>query len=69
MWTREVTETRNGRTSVHRVGPLVGLSIVMLWGAVVTFIITVVAMATHTWAADEDISLGLWKMCLGSICV
>ncbi|KAI0225569.1 hypothetical protein LSAT2_023677 [Lamellibrachia satsuma] len=69
MSTREITETRNGRTSVHRVGPLAGLSAVMLWGAVVAFIITLVAMATPNWIAVGGNSQGLWKICHGSICV
>ena len=69
MWTQEITETRNGRTSVHRVGPLAGLSAVMLRGAVVAFIITVVAMATPSWIAGGGTSQGLWKICHGSICV
>ncbi|KAI0212858.1 hypothetical protein LSAT2_002183 [Lamellibrachia satsuma] len=41
----------------------------MLWGAVVAFIITVVAMATPNWVVFEGISLGLWKVCQYSICV
>ncbi|KAI0212856.1 hypothetical protein LSAT2_002181 [Lamellibrachia satsuma] len=69
MWTQEITETRNGRTSVHRVGPLAGLSAVMLWGAVVAFIITVVAMATPDWAIYHGFGIGLWKRCLDSVCV
>ena len=73
MWTQEITETRNGRTSVHRVGPLAGLSAVMLWGAVVAFIITVVAMATPNWVAGwvagVYLNQGLWKICKGSVCV
>ena len=69
MSTREITETRNGRTRVHRVGPLAGLSAVMLWGAVVAFIITLVAMATPNWIAVGGNSQGLWKICHGSMCM
>ena len=69
MWTQEITETRNGRTSVHRVGLLAGLSAVVLWGAVVAFIITVVAMATPSWIDGGYITVGLWKMCRGSSCM
>ena len=73
MWTQEITETRNGHTSVHRVGPLAGLSAVMLWGSAVAFIITVVAMATPNWVAGwvagVYLNQGLWKICNGSVCV
>ncbi|KAI0216169.1 hypothetical protein LSAT2_031788, partial [Lamellibrachia satsuma] len=43
---RTLTETRNGKTSVHRVGPLAGLSAIVFWGAIAAFIITVVAVVT-----------------------
>ena len=45
--TKEITETRNDKTSVHRVGPLAGLSAIVFWGAITAFIFTVVAIATQ----------------------
>ncbi|KAI0216170.1 hypothetical protein LSAT2_031789 [Lamellibrachia satsuma] len=69
MSTKEITETRNGKTSVHRVGPLAGLSAIVFWGAIAAFIITVVAMATPYWFKIGHNHQGLWKTCQGSFCV
>ncbi|KAI0212851.1 hypothetical protein LSAT2_002176 [Lamellibrachia satsuma] len=68
MSTKEITETRNGKTSVHRVGPLAGLSAVVFWGATAAFIITVVAVAIPYWVKLGSFHQGLWKYCQGSVC-
>ena len=63
--TKEVPEISNGRTKVHHVGPWAALNAVMLWGAAVALVITVVAMATTEWATIkiEHVHTGLWRGC------
>ena len=68
MSTKEIAETRIARTSVHRVGPFTGVCAVVLWGAALAFVITVVAMATPNWTSVEDHDVGLWKICPHSLC-
>ena len=57
--TQEITETRNGKTSVHRVGPLAGLCAVLLSCAILAFIFSIVAFSTTSWA---KVGLGLWNV-------
>ena len=64
-----------GRTKVHHVGPCAAaVNAVMLWGAAVALVITVVAMATTEWATGKIVDvgplhIGLWRVCIGSVCV
>ena len=69
MSTQEITEIRNGRVSVHRVGPCVGLSAAILWSAGVAFVVTMVAVASPNWQGFGIYNVGLWKSCRNHVCV
>ena len=71
--TKEIPEISNGRTKVHHVGPCAAVNAVMMWGAAVALLVTVVAMATTEWAIGKtefgNVHSGLWRVCIGSVCV
>ena len=62
---KEYPEISNDRTKVHHVGLCAAVNAVMLWGAAVALVITVVAMATTEWATVkiEHVHTGLWRVC------
>ena len=67
--TKEISETSDDRTRVHRVGPFVPVNAVMMWGAAVALLITVVAMSSAEWAVQTTIHVGLWRICVHSVCL
>ena len=69
LTTKEIPEISNDRTRVLPVGPLAPVNAVMLWGAAVALLITVVSMATTEWAVKSTNHMGLWRVCAHYLCV
>ena len=51
--TQEITETRNGKTSVHRVGPQVVKCVLLIVFATLAFIFSIIAMSGKSWVKGE----------------
>ena len=66
--TQEFTERRNGKTSVHRVGPQVVLCAVLLLACTLAFVFSIVALAAHNWLQYGAYHYGLWEYCVKDSC-
>ena len=61
--TQEITETRNGKTSIHRVGPQVVKCALLILFATLAFIFSIIAMSGKSWVNGEyGVDVGLFNV-------